>query len=73
MGGLTGVLVRRSRDPQSRQARPLRVGIRRRNVAVDRYVTEVVMGAGDVVAKGGRALRPVPAASPASPGLAEAA
>jgi hypothetical protein len=55
MGGLTGVLVRRSRDPQSRRRRPLRVGIRRREVAVDRYVTEVVLGDGEVVAGGARA------------------
>lgn len=56
MGGLTGVLVRRSQDPESQRRQPLRLGIRRREVAVDRYVTEVVMGDGEVVA-GGRAPR----------------
>jgi hypothetical protein len=77
MGGLTGVTVRRSRDPQSSGTRPLRVGIRRREVAVDRFVTEVVMGDGEVVS-GARPARPlgaVPgaAASARAPGLAEAA
>lgn len=56
MGGLTNVTVRRSRDPESDRTRPLRVGIRRREVAVDRFVTEVVMGAGEVV--GGTSRRP---------------
>jgi hypothetical protein len=56
MGGLTGVLVRRSHDPESHRRQPLRLGIRRREVAVDRYVTEVVMDDGEVV-PGGRAPR----------------
>jgi hypothetical protein len=75
MGGFTGVLVRRSRDPQSRRPRPLRVAIRRREVAVDRYVTEVVMGDGEVVARGARAGRQglFAVAGMAGPGYAEAA
>jgi hypothetical protein len=79
MGGLTGVTVRRSRDPESNRPRPLRVGIRRREVAVDRFVTEVVMGAGEVVSGArpaplfGVVPPPAPVAPVAGPGLAEAA
>jgi hypothetical protein len=63
MGGLTGVLVRRSHDPESDQRQPLRLGIRRREVAVDRYVTEVVLGDGEVVSgsRAGRRGRRYPA------------
>jgi hypothetical protein len=76
MGGLTGVTVRRSRDPQSDRRRPLRVGIRRREVAVDRFVTEVVMGHGDIV--GSRtppllSVLPASAVPVAAPRLPEAA
>jgi hypothetical protein len=77
MGGLTGVTVRRSRDPQSDRPRPLRVGIRRREVAVDRFVTEVVMGAGEAVSGARPApllgVATPPMASSPQPGLAEAA
>lgn len=80
MGGMTGVTVRRSRDAQSDRPRPLRVGIRRREVAVDRFVTEVVMGDGEVVsgARPGPLFHIVtPSVPPAprlsGPGMAEAA
>jgi hypothetical protein len=68
MGGLTGVTVRRTRDPESNRTRPLRVGIRRREVAVDRFVTEVVMGDGEVVS-GARPAPPFVAAPPPAPAL----